>query len=64
MGSIAMTDVDLGTADLWLIPGGWSQTGNGPSSADAVFDTITAGDITMQRIHPVPSRTSPLTTSR
>ena len=52
MGSIVMTDVDLGTADLWLIPGGWSQTGNGPSSDDAVFDTITAGDITMQRIHP------------
>ncbi|MFZ8906721.1 MAG: Ig-like domain-containing protein, partial [Poseidonia sp.] len=52
MGSIVMTDVDLGTADLWLIPGGWSQTGNGPSSSDAVFDTITAGDITMQRIHP------------
>ena len=52
MGSIALTDVDLGTADLWLIPGGYSQTGNGPSSADAVFDTITAGDITMQRIHP------------
>ena len=52
MGSLSMTDVDLGTADLWLIPGGWSQTGNGPSSSDAVFDTITAGDITMQRIHP------------
>ena len=52
MGSIAMMDVDLGTADLWLIPGGYSQTGNGPSGADAVFDTVTAGDITMQRIHP------------
>jgi hypothetical protein len=52
MGSIAMMDVDLGTADLWLIPGGYSQTGNGPSSSDAVFDTIIAGDITMQRIHP------------
>lgn len=52
MGSILMTDVDLGSADLWLIPGGWSQTGNGPSSSNAVFDTITAGDITMQRMHP------------
>ena len=52
MGSISMTDVDFGSADLWLIPGGWSQTGNGPSGSDAVFDTITAGDITMQRIHP------------
>ena len=52
MGSLSMTDVDLGTADLWLIPGGWSQTGNGPSGSDAVFDTITAGDITMQRTHP------------
>jgi FlaG/FlaF family flagellin (archaellin) len=52
MGSIVMTDVDLGTADLSFIPGGNSQTGNGPSSDDAVFDTITAGDITMQRIHP------------
>ena len=47
-----MTDVDLGSANLWLIPGGWSQTGNGPSSSDAVFDTITAGDITMHRMHP------------
>ena len=52
MGSIQMTDVDFGSADLWLIPGGWSQTGNGPSSSNAVFDTVTAGDITMQRIHP------------
>lgn len=52
MGSISMTDVDFGSADLSLIPGGLSQTGNGPSSSDAVFDTITAGDITMQRIHP------------
>ena len=52
MGSISMTDVDLGSANLWLIPGGWSQTGNGPSSSDAVFDTITAGDITMHRMHP------------
>ena len=52
MGSIQMTDVDLGSANLWLIPGGWSQTGNGPSSSNAVFDTITAGDITMQRMHP------------
>ena len=52
MGSIQMTDVDFGSADLWLIPGGWSQTGNGPSSSSAVFDTVTAGDITMQRMHP------------
>ena len=52
MGSISMTDVDFGSANLWLIPGGYSQTGNGPSSSDAVFDTITAGDITMQRMHP------------
>ena len=52
MGSIQMTDVDFGSADLWLIPGGWSQTGNGPSSSNAVFDTVTAGDITMQRMHP------------
>ena len=52
MGSVIMTDVDLGSADLWLIPGGWSQTGNGASSSNAVLDTVTAGDITMQRMHP------------
>ncbi len=52
MSSLKMMDVDLGSADLWIIPGGWSQTGNGPSGADSVFDTVTAGDITIQRTHP------------
>ncbi|MEG3600860.1 MAG: hypothetical protein VX356_01310, partial [Candidatus Thermoplasmatota archaeon] len=52
MGSLSMTDVDFGSANLWLIPGGWSQTGNGPAGSDAVFADVTAGDITMQRIHP------------
>ena len=27
MASLKMMDVDFGSADLWLIPGGWSQTG-------------------------------------
>ena len=31
MSSLKMMDVDFGSADLWIIPGGWSQTGNGPS---------------------------------
>lgn len=52
MSSLKMMDVDLGSADLWIIPGGWSQTGNGPSGMDSVFDTVTAGDFTMQRTHP------------
>jgi FlaG/FlaF family flagellin (archaellin) len=52
MSSLKMMDVDLGSADLWLIPGGWSQTGNGPSGLDNVLNTVTAGDITMQRSHP------------
>ena len=52
MASLKMMDVDFGSADLWLIPGGWSQTGNGPSGADAVLDTVSAGKITMQRMHP------------
>ncbi|MEC7509147.1 MAG: hypothetical protein VX965_08915, partial [Candidatus Thermoplasmatota archaeon] len=52
MGSLSMTDVDFGSANLWLIPGGWSQTGNGPAGSDAMLAGVTAGDITMQRIHP------------
>ena len=52
MGGVVLEDVDLGTADLWIIPGGWSQTGNGPSGEDAVLNDVTAGKITMQRIHP------------
>jgi FlaG/FlaF family flagellin (archaellin) len=52
MGSLEMMDVDIGTAELWLIPGGTSQTGNGASGADAVLDTITSGKFTMQRMHP------------
>ena len=52
MSSLKMMDVDFGSADLWIIPGGWSQTGNGPSGDNSVFDTVTAGDITIQRTHP------------
>jgi hypothetical protein len=52
MSSLKMMDVDLGSADLWVFPGGYSQTGNGPSGDNAVIDTLVADDITMARIHP------------
>jgi hypothetical protein len=52
MGSLKLMDVDFGTADLTMQPGGASQTGNGPSGANAVLDTITSGDIIMARMHP------------
>ncbi|MGB2493452.1 MAG: type IV pilin [Poseidonia sp.] len=52
MDSMILMDADFGTADMMVVPGGTSQTGNGPSSSNAVLDTVTAGDISMQRIHP------------
>ena len=52
MGSLKMIDVDLGSADLSVIPGGSSQTGNGPSGDNMVFDGITTDKITLRRVHP------------
>jgi hypothetical protein len=52
MGSLKMIDVDLGSADLWIIPGGWSQTGNGPSGDNMVLDGLTSDKITLRRVHP------------
>ena len=52
MDSMNLEDVDFGTATMALTPGGTSQTGNGPSGTSATLDTITAGDVTMQRMHP------------
>mgnify|MGYP000013462230 CR=1 FL=1 len=52
MGSMFVDGLDIGSADLWVIPGGWSQTGNGPSSTSMKLMDLTAGDITMARVHP------------
>ena len=52
IGSISMIDVDLGSANLAITPGGASSTAAGPSGANAVIDTLTSGDIQMNRMHP------------
>ena len=52
IGSISMIDVDLGSANLAMTPGGASSTAAGPSGANAVIDTLTSGDIQMNRMHP------------
>ncbi len=52
IGLIHMDDVDLGTANLAMAPGGPSSTAAGPSGDNAVIDTLTAGDIQMNRMHP------------
>ena len=52
IGLIHINDVDLGTANLAMTPGGSSSTAAGPSGANAVIDTLTSGDIQMNRMHP------------
>ena len=52
LGSINMTDVDIGTATLSITPGGSSSTANGPSGDFAIFHNIDSGDISMTRIQP------------
>ena len=52
IGLIHMDDVDFGTANLAMAPGGPSSTAAGPSGDNAVIDTLTAGDIQMNRMHP------------
>ena len=52
MEHLTLHDVDLADNNLVMRPGGASQTGAGPSSADAIIDTLTVGDLTMARVHP------------
>ena len=53
LDSISMNTVDWGTADIAMAPGGPSSTAAGPSGSNAVFDTFTAGDLTMARMAPM-----------
>ena len=52
MESIYIDGLDLMTTSLDVIPGGNSQTGNGPSSTSMTLMDITSGDLTMKRVHP------------
>ena len=52
LGHINMTDVDFGSADLTIAPGGSSSTANGPSGDNAVIDDVTAGDMLIYRMQP------------
>ena len=52
IGLINIEDVDLGTANFAMTPGGSSSTATGPSDANAVIDTLTSGDLQMNRMHP------------
>ena len=52
LGHINMTDVDFGSADLTIAPGGSSSTANGPSGDNAVINDVTAGDMLIYRMQP------------
>ena len=52
LGHINMTDVDWGSSDLTIAPGGSSSTANGPSGDNAIFDDVTAGDMLIYRMQP------------
>ena len=52
LGAINMTDVDWGSADLTIAPGGSSSTANGPSGDNAIIDDVTAGDMLIYRMQP------------
>ena len=47
-----MTEVDVGTASLAIVPGGSSSTANGPSGDSAIFYDVEAGDMSLTRIQP------------
>jgi hypothetical protein len=49
---IMMNDVDFGSAGMNLYPGGVSSTAVGPAGDNAIFDTVTAGDVIMNDIQP------------
>ncbi|MEC8107001.1 MAG: hypothetical protein VX115_04585, partial [Candidatus Thermoplasmatota archaeon] len=52
LGVINMTEVNWGTADLVVAPGGSSSTANGPSGDNAVMDDVTVGDMLVYRMQP------------
>ena len=52
LDSILMEDVDWGSADVGIAPGGSSSTAAGPTGVSAMIDTLTAGDLTMTRFAP------------
>ena len=52
LGAINMTEVDLGSADLTIAPGGASSTANGPSGDNAIMDELTVGDMLIYRMQP------------
>ena len=47
-----MTEVDFGSADMTIAPGGSSSTANGPSGDNAVMDDVTIGDMLVYRMQP------------
>jgi len=52
LDSLELEDVDWGSADVSIAPGGTSSTAAGPSGTSASIDTLTAGDLTMTRTAP------------
>ena len=52
LGVINMTEVDFGSADLTIAPGGASSTANGPSGDNAIMDDVTVGDMLVYRMQP------------
>jgi FlaG/FlaF family flagellin (archaellin) len=49
---IHMEDVDFGTAGMMLYPGGVQSSATGPAGDNAVFKTVTAGDMILNDIQP------------
>ena len=52
LDSLELEDVDWGSADVGVSPGGTSSTSAGPSGTSAAIDNLTAGDLTMTRTAP------------
>ncbi|MAK77769.1 MAG: hypothetical protein CL992_00600, partial [Euryarchaeota archaeon] len=52
MDSYSLDTVDLGGADVTIVPGGSSSTAAGPSGDSASIVDLTAGDLTMYRTAP------------
>ena len=53
MGSIMMTDVDVGSASMNFFPGGSTTSSTtGAFGDNAVFDTVTAGNMIMRNLQP------------
>ena len=52
LDSIIMTDVEFGSANIAMAPGGTSSTSAGPSGSSAMINGLAAGDLTMARTAP------------